>query len=334
MPRPSRPRITHSKNKTTRSSKVHHKESPEQLSWDDAVRRFHDHLIGPAEASRHTIRRYSRELEAFRRWWRADSARDDCELSPAAVLASDLRDFKDWLRTEPISKGTIHERTRKAGAVNAALAPLNSFLGWCERAGIIAKAPEMPKRIQVTLQPKAISLRDQKRLYRAIERDQSKRDMAILLVLLDCGLRVAELCALRWKDVRLTRGSSELYIWHGKGDKEGRVPLSSRARRALLDLRGDQQLADAPVFASRKAGRAITPRGVQNLFERYGRVLGLHLSPHQCRHSCATDMLDRGVQVPTVQAVLRHRSVTTTLGYCRSSPERAREAVERERKDE
>ncbi len=332
MPRESAKPISHFKGRRPPSKPPRRKPSGSRASiyWDEAVRRYLDHLLGPAEASRHTILHYGHDLKAFHNWWRTDSARAGEELEPAAVLPSDLRDYKDWLRLSPIDQGTPRERTRKAGAVNAALAPVKSFLLWCEGAGIIAEAPEMPKRVKTARPPhKAIHPHDQKRLLRTVERGANKRDMAIFLVLLDCGLRVAELCALSWRDVNLIRGRSELYIWHGKGDKEAAVPLSRRARVVLLALRGDDADGDAPVFASRKGGKAITPRGIQKLFERYGRLAGVQASPHQCRHSCAKDMLDRGEQVPTVQAVLRHRSVITTLGYCTSSPDQVRRAVER-----
>ena len=148
-------------------------------------------LVGPAEASRYTVDHYRRDLEKFAAWWKA-SERDD-QLSPGAILESDLRDWRDHLRAEEIDQGTPRERTRKAAAVNAVLSAIKSFMAWCETAGILANLPAMPKRVK-SARPvyKAVPLIDQKRFRWAVERKGKKRDMALLLVLLDGGLRVAE----------------------------------------------------------------------------------------------------------------------------------------------
>src|SRR3954447_25590232 len=96
------------------------------VSWDETVRRFRDHLIGPGEASRLTIDAYSRDLAAFARWW--EGARPDQPISPAAILAGDLREWKEFLRAEPLDASG---RVRKPASVNAKRACLCSFLAWC-----------------------------------------------------------------------------------------------------------------------------------------------------------------------------------------------------------
>ena len=288
-----------------------------------------------ARPSTLTQKRYGKALDFFRDWWKEDPLRKEIPLNPAAITTTDIRDYRDYRRIEKIAVGTPRERTRKATAVNVLTSPLQSFLLWCEQARIIKEAPAMPKRVKsARSQRQAVIPTDEKKLERVIERGGSKRDWAIYLVLVDSGLRVSELCALRWKDVCLVRGRPELYIWHGKGDKQDSVPLSPRARKALLELQREGGSKDGPVFQSRKHSAAITPRGVQNLFERYGRLTGVMVHPHMLRHSCATDMLNRGESVPTVQAVLRHRSHNTTLGYCHTTPEQIRKAVIREEDDE
>jgi integrase/recombinase XerC len=303
------------------------------VTWEEAVKRFLAHLVGPGEASPYTYDHYSKNLDHFRAWW--VHAHPDRELEPRALLGSDLKDWKDFLREEKIAPATDRERTRKAGTVNAMMAAVKSFLNWCADNGILDEPPVMPKRVKA-VKPgfKALTRVEQNRLLRAIEAKRVPRDLALVLVLLDGGPRIAELCALRWRDVELSARKGDLYIWHGKGDKERPIPLSNRARKALLDLRGDGFAPDDPVFASRKGGKPLTPRAVQLLLERYAQPLGLKVSPHMLRHSFATDALKRGVMVTTVQAILGHRSVTTTLGYCNSSPEDLRQAVEREKEED
>jgi integrase/recombinase XerC len=308
--------------------------TPARVDWTEAIRRFLAHLAGPAERSPYTYDHYRRDLDHFAAWWEAE--REGQPLEPGGILGSDLRDWKEHLRSEVIDPAT--GRLRKPAAVNARMAALRSFITWAQGAGVIADPPQFPKRVRAArLAYKAIPRKDQKRLIRHVEGKRSPRDLAILHVLLDCGLRVSELCALKWRDVEVSERKGDLAVWEGKGGKHRSVPIGKDCRRALEALRGGHAAPDAPVFPSRKGateGKPLTPRAVQKLLERYGKPLGLEISPHMCRHSCAKDMLDRGVQVTAVQAILGHDNVTTTLGYLTSSPEDLRRAVEREGDDE
>jgi integrase/recombinase XerC len=307
------------------------------VTWAEAIRRFLAHLAGPAEASSYTYDHYRRDIEHFEDWWKA--ARRGQKLELGELLGSDLRDWKDFLRADPIDKAT--GRTRKPAAINAKLAAMRSFLAWAEENRLIAEAPLVPKRVkEARLAYKAVPRTDQNRLLRCVESKRVRRDIALVLVLFDCGLRVSELCALKWRDVELFERKGDLAIWEGKGGKHRSVPISKRCRAALRDLRigpeGESPAPEDPVFASRKGasqGGHMTPRAVQKLLDKYCRPLGIHVSPHMCRHSCAKDMLDRGNQVPAVQAILGHENPTTTMGYLTSSPEDLRRAVEREGED-
>jgi integrase/recombinase XerC len=300
------------------------------LSWDEAVKQFQAHLSGPGEASSYTRNHYARDLDRFKDWWAIDPTRKDILLELPALVTSDLKDYREFLREQLVCTDTKRPRLRKAATVNAILSAVRSLLVWAEEAGVIKEVPRMPKRVKA-MKPvyKAVPIPDQKRVVRAIERGRSKRDLAITLVFLDAGLRVAELCALLWRDIKLTRGSSEIYVWHGKGDKQRTVNLSSRARLALVALAKDCQAPDKPVFKSRKQGKALTPRGVQDVIMKYAKNIGLHISPHQLRHSFATDALARGNSITSVQAALGHQAVATTLLYATASPADMRRLVER-----
>jgi site-specific recombinase XerD len=83
------------------------------------------------------------------------------------------------------------------------------------------------------------------------------------------------------------------------------------------------------VFVSR-LGKAMTPRSIQLLLDRYATPLGMSISPHCLRHTFALDSLARGNKLTAVQAILGHQSVTTTLSYDRASPDDLSRAVERE----
>ncbi len=301
------------------------------MTWKKATDQFKEYLVGPAERSPLTLDRYRRDLSAFETWWKEN--RKDHSLHPAAIQGSDLLAWKNHLRSEVLHKGTDRQHQRKGITVNTAFSALKSFLLWSKGIDLITELPPWPKRVTREKPPyKAIDDRDQKRLLRAIEAKRIKRDMAVFLVLLDSGPRVAELCGMEWRDVLFSHQKATIYIRHGKGDKEREIPLSNRARLALLDLRGKSKPPGEPVFMSR-LGKAMTPRSIQLLLDRYATPLGMSISPHCLRHTFTRDSLSRGAKVTAVQAILGHQSVMTTYGYDRANPDDLQRAVEREHED-
>lgn len=301
------------------------KKGQSKVAWADAVKKFHAHMVGPAECARNTIQCYSRDLDHFEKWW--GGYQPDEPLTLESILPSDLREYKEFLRTEPIGK--ITKRTRMPASVNSRLACIKSFLSWAGSAGLIPESPMMPKRVKASAPAyKALPVNDQRKLLRTIEQGGNRRDYALVLTLIDCGLRVSEACALRWRDVELAHGKGDITVWRGKGGKHRVVPIGTRLRSTLRDYRGDKWDPNGCVFPSQRK-TPLTRKGVNHLLEEYGYHARVEVTPHMLRHSCAKDMLDRGNQVTAVQAILGHESVRTTLGYLTSSPEDLRRAVER-----
>lgn len=158
------------------------------------------------------------------------------------------------------------------------------------------------------------------------------RDRALLETLYGTGIRVSELCGLRFGDVDL---DGALLRVLGKRSKERIVPLGRHAIRTLGDyLDGGRPLleptrwrtrddADA-VFLGSKGSR-LTRQGAWLVLQKRAAEAGLssaHISPHVLRHSCATHLLDNGADIRTVQEMLGHASVSTTQIYTRVATER------------
>lgn len=138
-------------------------------------------------------------------------------------------------------------------------------------------------------------------------------DRAWFLLMLHSGLRTGEVRRLRLGDVEL--GARRARIEQSKGLKDRLVCLSGPAVTALdsyLEVRGP---ADDHVFTFRHAPLSYTYCAAR--LETYGRRCGLHVTPHQLRHTCATLLLNAGAPILTVQTILGHRHVDTTLGYAR-----------------
>ena len=147
----------------------------------------------------------------------------------------------------------------------------------------------------------------------------SKRDLAILHLLLDTGMRVSELCALKMRDVDLI--SYQVRV-QGKGDKERSVAFGRYTRKALWDyLRDADREPHDPFFVAeggQQTGEALTRNGVYLMFRRLGKTANIdstRCSPHTARHTFAIQFLRNGGNQFTLMVMLGHTDVKQTNIY-------------------
>src|SRR5262245_16209289 len=147
------------------------------------------------------------------------------------------------------------------------------------------------------------------------------RDRTLLDVAYSCGLRLKELLGLQVKDIDSAR--MVLHIREGKGQKERLVPLSPRLLAVLRDYWRQYRPATW-LFPGVKPGVALTGGAVQRLCRRAAQRAGLskHIYPHVLRHSYATHLLEAGVDLLSVQALLGHSHFNTTAKYLHVSMRR------------
>ncbi|BCM89021.1 tyrosine recombinase XerD [Abditibacteriota bacterium] len=163
-----------------------------------------------------------------------------------------------------------------------------------------------------------------KALLTAADRSKhNKRDRAILLFMLDTGVRASELCGLTWGDVQLYPNYGQARVL-GKGKKERKVNFSRVAARALWKYSQESpRTAQAPVFLSDRGingGGALTRSGLLQLFDRLGTeadLTGVRCSPHTMRHTFAIKFLRRGGQAFSLQIMLGHTDLKMTQKYCK-----------------
>ncbi len=168
--------------------------------------------------------------------------------------------------------------------------------------------------------PKAVAETDAQDLLAAIASlDQpdwaKKRDVAVLMLLYGCGLRISEALAL-------TRGDAPDGPWlrvKGKGGKSRDVPIIDPVRMAIDDWLAHSPFDDGddgPLFFSSRGG-ALNARAVQRLVEKLRLQLGLDESttPHALRHAFATHLLAGGGDMRAIQTLLGHASMSTTQRY-------------------
>ena len=156
-------------------------------------------------------------------------------------------------------------------------------------------------------------------LFRSGPRPLDVRDLAIVELGYGCGLRASELCGLEVVDLDF---DSRLLRTLGKGNKARVVPFlgaAARSVRLYLDsARHDlNRFGDGHVFLSR-LGRPLRREDLWRILRRRGAAAGIarsRLYPHILRHSFATHLLARGMDMRTLQEMLGHASIMTTQVY-------------------
>ena len=153
-----------------------------------------------------------------------------------------------------------------------------------------------------------------------------RRDLAIFMLMLRAGLRVEEVANLSLGAVDYRR--SQLMVRGGKGAKDRLVYLYEDVADALAAYLELRPVTDEPrIFLVEKGiykGQPLSVRGIQKRAEYYSEKCGVHVSCHQLRHTMATDLLNAGADVVTIQYLLGHSRIKTTLRYARLSNQRAR----------
>lgn len=142
-----------------------------------------------------------------------------------------------------------------------------------------------------------------------------KRDVAIILTLLDSGLRASELCALTLKDYDNETG--RLHIRHGKGDKERFVFLGVSGQRAIWRyIISRDRVRPSDTLFSTKAGRPIDRNNLRHTLATIGTNAGVSkVHPHRFRHTFAINFLRNGGNIFELQRILGHEELDTVKIY-------------------
>ena len=164
--------------------------------------------------------------------------------------------------------------------------------------------------------PKYLTMEQSAALLQAVSGANEKRDYAILMLFLNCGIRRSELVGLNLTDVYEDRIRVV-----GKGNKERFVYFGTACRKAIdayMVERSEKTLSDNRALFGSRDGNRISVTAVHRLVKKALLQAGLdstQFSAHKLRHTAATMMLSGGVDVKTVQEVLGHENLNTTQIY-------------------
>ena len=285
---------------------------------------FCTHLVLERRVSRYTVRNYRQAVVRFVNWldrqgqWDGEFSRvEPIEVRSYLVdegrrLArrtlhnhvSGLRAFYLYLRQEgeaeinPFTGVSLPRQDR----------PLPEFLTEAQMRRLL----EMPARLWKDGQ---------------LGESEALRDSAILELLYGGGLRVSELCGLKYGDLDLERKVVRVV---GKGGRERLCPVGPVAVSCLRRWIASFQESMGPeawVIRGR-GGNPMSPRRVQKLLKTHLSAAGLplNMTPHKLRHSFATHLLNNGADLRVVQELLGHANLSTTQIYTHVSIERLKEA--------
>ncbi len=139
------------------------------------------------------------------------------------------------------------------------------------------------------------------------------RDKALVLFMVDSGLRRGEVCALNWEHINSSNGV--VLVERGKGGKARSVVIGVTTRRALLAYRRIISHEDNdPLFQTRN-GKRLTPMGLRAAFVRLSNKSGVHITPHSMRRTFASLSIRAGMNLLHLQGLLGHSSLDMTQRY-------------------
>ena len=142
---------------------------------------------------------------------------------------------------------------------------------------------------------------------------KSPRDKALIMLMVDSGLRRAEVVALNWSDVDINTGM--VTVARGKGGKSRSVVIGAKTRRVLLAYRRTlEHIDNAPLFQTIEGGR-LTADGLRSVLARISKRAGIHISPHALRRTFATLSLRAGMSPLHLQGLLGHTTLEMTRRY-------------------
>lgn len=292
------------------------------MSSAPQLAQFFDYLAHNKRASKHTVVSYENDLRHFFSFLK-NHLGESVTIKNLKTL--EARDFRAWLA----SRAGQFESSSNARALSS----VKSYFRYLEKQNVLAnsaifhlKSPKIKKAL-----PKAVGEEKAQETLAAIARDDwmGKRDLALLLLLYGCGLRISEALSLSVADAR----NKDALIITGKGNKQRMVPLLPIITEAIDDYLAHRPIAmesDSPLFVG-KQGKRLDPAIFQKTLRNLRAQLGLPdtATPHAFRHSFATHLLAAGSDLRSIQELLGHASLSTTQRYTQVDSARLLSAYEK-----
>jgi integrase/recombinase XerC len=252
-----------------------------------------------------TVAHYVATFKLFGKYLDAHGVAPD-----SRVLTSErMAHFATWIRETPIKERRGATQRTPVG-VFGILKDMRAFLKWLNDEGLLERVVKVPvPKLPQTLFP-ILSDGELEQVwtsrYLTGRSPLATRNRALIGLMLDTGLRRAEVASLTYQDTDM---ENCLLTVTGKGNKQRRVPFSSGVQELLQDwlrIRGDEP---GELFW-------LKPAGIRMVFRRIQEELGLDLfHPHLLRHQAATMLVRNNTDLESVRRILGHSDLSTTAKY-------------------
>lgn len=271
------------------------------MTLDEAKEQFRKNLTA-LQRSSETVRGYMKDLKLFSSYL---AERYNCEIYVDEVTTDDVEEYLFY---------TMEARNYAPTSRKRALISIKSFYRFCEKKGYC--------KINITKDIEHVKLEQKERTYLTEDEVcslfEATDDHVIRLIfqtLYYTGLRISECTNLRLQDVDFE--NNLIYVKQGKGKKDRNIPISDKLRPLLKDYKRLWRVnVGTDNYFSTKSG-GICPSYVNRLLKKSTEKAGIkkHVTAHILRHSFASNLLKKGVDILRIQRLLGHSSIKTTSIY-------------------
>jgi len=278
---------------------------------------------------------YARFLKRFLNWLQLNKLED---IKPHQLTAEQVWQYRAFLARQYTSRKYAfkEKKTLQKTTQSYYLIALRSLLNYFADRDIISLPSEkikLPKKEDTRI-VNFLNLEQLEKLFSSPDTSKINglRDRVILEAFFSTGMRIAELVSLNREQIKLKPETKDIEIVIiGKGSRPRTVYLSERTihwLRKYLETRKDKEKALFINYKNKKgSSRRLTARSIEKSIKRYAIMAGLPLTttPHVMRHSFATDLLEQGVDLRTLQEFLGHKTLAATQVYTHVTSKRLRD---------
>ena len=285
-----------------------------QIEMDVLIQRYLKHLLNSVSQS--TKDNYEIDLKILQEYMELNN------LSITEIETEHLEDYSVYL--QDVKNYAESTQSRKIQLVKYFFEYLKKIKYISENPATTLKLPKLPER-----NPVYLDLKEAKKFIGVINKEKNEylrsRNNAIALILLNHGLRVAELT-----DMKLSNINGKTLSIIGKGNKERQIILTDDTITAINEYLQVRYDIDTDYLFLSERRKPINKRSVQLMITNYLEKAGLEgYSVHKLRHTAATIMSDKGVETSDIQEILGHADISTTKIYTHTTTTKKEQIAEK-----
>lgn len=287
------------------------------------LKNYLEYLSTIQERSSSTVDGYKLDLIMMFNFLKNNAHVDISDIDKEFIRNIELEDLYSFMAfTKNVKNNNAFTRARK-------VASIKSFFKYCqskikildENISLDLETPKLPKK-----QVAYLSLEESKKLLKSITGRNKERDFCIITLLLNCGLRLNELCNIKLEDIR-----DDILVVRGKGNKDRTIYLNESCINAIKEYLNIRNNVNITYLFISERGRQICKRGVQIIVKNNIIAAGLDpnkYSTHKLRHTSATLLYKYGkVDIRSLQKILGHENIMATTIYTHVDDEDIRNAI-------